>query len=211
MVTFYSDWGKLHGIMPNAICGCFPLSIPSVELDLLNYKGKRRGRVWRSGLMAVLNLRPSVCHCTFCCSGRVTAFRASVSVRVQEAAGNAQLRARIHTWKLPSKIPVWSVGHSWVLNAWPRSSLHSSIPRLALKPVEWPQNLLAVHIFSLSKGLYFRRATVAPPLNVCFSFVMPKWHNWKEQTESLSKMKPHLVLVAEASQLAFTAHGWKGD
>lgn len=26
-----------------------------------------------------------------------------MSVWVQEAAGNAQLRARIHTWKLPSK------------------------------------------------------------------------------------------------------------
>lgn len=97
--------------------------------------------VWRSGLMAVFNLRPSVCHCTLCCSGRVTAFRASVSVRVQEAAGNAQLRARIHTWKLPSKTPVWSVGHSWVLNTWSRSCLHSPLPQLLSKPVDWTKNL----------------------------------------------------------------------
>lgn len=38
---------------------------------------------------------------------------------------------------------------------------------------------------------------------------MPKWHNWKEQTEPLSSLKTHLLLVA--FQLAFTAHGWKGD
>lgn len=104
--------------------------------------------------MAVFHLRLPVCHCTLCCSGRFTAFRASVSVRVQEAAGNAQLRARIHTWKLPSKTAVWSVGHSWVLNAWPRSCLQSPLPRLVPKPGDWTQNLLAVHFFSfLSKGL----------------------------------------------------------
>lgn len=69
-----------------------------------------------------------------------------------------------------------------------------------------------MHIFIFSQSLYLRRwPTFAHPLYVCFCFVMHKWHHWKEQTESLSSVKTHLLLVAQAFQLAFTAHGWKGD
>lgn len=158
-----------------------------MKLHPVNDKGKKRGTVWRSGLMAVFRLRPPVCHRTLCCSGRFTAFRMSVSVRVQEAAGNIQLRACIHTWKLPSKTAVWSVGHSWVLNAWPRSCLRSPLLRLVPKPGDWTQNLLAVLFFSfLTKGLCVleagkrnntvqwvcssRRVTFARPLYVCSFF-----------------------------------------
>lgn len=53
----------------------------------------------------------------------------------------------IHTWRLPSKTAVWSVGHSWAFNAWLRSCFHSSPPRVILKPCDWTDNLWAAHIF----------------------------------------------------------------
>lgn len=54
---------------------------------MLNYKGKKRGQASCSGWTTVINLRPSVCHCSCCCSRRFTASRASVSAWVQEAQG----------------------------------------------------------------------------------------------------------------------------
>lgn len=197
----HSDWKEETKIMPNAICGCFSLSFLSVELDPLNYKMK----VWCSGLMAVFNLKPPVCHCTLCCSGRFTAFRASVSVRVQEAAGNAQLRARIHTWKLPSKTAVWSVGHSWVLNAWPRSCLH--IPQCVRKKT-WGLNTRSCAFWDKAKKRHIRRvcSSEGSPLHGHCMFVLffvatgllHKWHNRNEQTEVLSSISARLLLVVQA-------------
>lgn len=46
-LDFSQTEAKLQELMPNAICGCFSLSFLSVEFDLLNYKGKKSGRVWQ--------------------------------------------------------------------------------------------------------------------------------------------------------------------
>lgn len=79
----------------------------------------------------------------------------SESVSVGSIRRNSLLQKRpsphsvthIHTCRLPSKTAVWSVGHSWALNAWLRSCFHSSPPRVILKPCDWTDNLWAAHIF----------------------------------------------------------------
>lgn len=69
----------------------------------------------------------------------------SISV-CSNALLHPRLRSHIHTWKLPSKTTVWSAGHSWPLNVWPRNCSHSSPPWFILKPWDPTDTVLAAHV-----------------------------------------------------------------
>lgn len=75
----------------------------------------------------------SICQCSVRCCGRFIGGAEPELVQFsfpETPSLHPRFHSHNHTWKLPSKTTVWSAGHRWPLNVWPRIVLTRPHPDL---------------------------------------------------------------------------------